>query len=120
MTFGPLLRLVEHAECPWATAPVDELVALAPVPLVGGGMCCRRSGALPTGEQSLLQWAAFDMSTYVKPTRVLSVLDVLIGWRLFGLYSDSLDWPGLGDGSTGLSSTARSGWFTMLQLRELA
>ncbi|WP_300404296.1 hypothetical protein [uncultured Nocardioides sp.] len=120
MTFGPLSRVVGHAGCPWATARVDELVDREPIPLVGAGVCCRRSGALPAGEQSLLQWAAFDMSTYVKPKRVLSVLDVLIGWRLFGLYSDSLDWPGLGNGSTGLSSTVRSGWFTMLQLRELA
>ncbi|GEM_PF-2975286 len=120
VTFGPLSRVVGHAGCPWATARVDELVDREPIPLVGAGVCCRRSGALPAGEQSLLQWAAFDMSTYVKPKRVLSVLDVLIGWRLFGLYSDSLDWPGLGNGSTGLSSTVRSGWFTMLQLRELA
>lgn len=120
VTFGPLSRLVAHAECPWATARVDELVDLDPVPLVGGGMCCRRSGALPAGEQSLAHWAASDMSTYIKPKRELSVLDVLVGWRLFGLYSNSLDWPGLDHGSTGLSTTARAGWLTMLQLRELA
>ena len=120
VTFGALSRIVGHADCPWATARVDELVDREPSPLVGGGVCCRRSGALPAGEQSLVQWAAFEMSTYVKPKRMLSVLDVLVGWRLFGLYSDSLDWPGLGDCSTGLSSAARSGWFTMPQLRELA
>lgn len=122
---GAIQMLLQHAECDWnRTSPWQResymdavLDAREPVP---GRRCCDRTGALSREEAGKILLAAQVIMEYLpRQGGALGALDILLGWRAHGLWTDWCDWPGWNPLEP-LEPEVRAQWATLLALESLA
>lgn len=122
IVIASLSRLAAHRDCEWAAvmgALRSEAYLQSMPRSVGAERCCNRPYALTESEQVEVTLVARGIADAVRPSHWVRNFDLLVGWRLFGVYDAKTRWPGL----TPLWDLDRSVidcWLVQLALQELA
>ena len=121
---GAVQLLLPHADCDWNSpspcARQDYIDAFRdgtePVP---GRRCCDRSDSLSHEEAGRIILAAQVLLEYLpRQGGSLGALDILLGWRAHGLWTEWCDWLGW-QTLEPLDPTVRYAWATQLALESL-
>ena len=120
---GPMSRLAQHRECEWAATmgPLhSHLYVRTMSGSVGEDRCCQQPYALTLAEQAQITAVAAEIASVMRLKRVwVRNFDLLVGWRLFGVYDPETRWPGFAP-IWDLDPAVLDCWLVQLALEEMA
>lgn len=119
---GPLSRLAPHRHCEWAAtmgAMHSQLYVRAMFGSVGEDRCCDQPFALTQSEQAQITSVADDIASAMRLKFWVRNFNLLVGWRLFGVYDGETHWPGFTP-TWDIDSAVLDCWMVQLALEEMA
>lgn len=122
IVIGPLSRLAAHRHCEWAATmgPMrNELYLRTMSGSVGEDRCCAKPHGLTYAEQVQVSLVAADIAESLRLRWWVRNFDLLVGWRLFGVYDRETHWPGFSP-LWDVDPSVFECWLVQLALQELA
>lgn len=120
---GPLSRLAPHRNCEWAATMGQmhsHLYVRTMAGSVGEDRCCGQPFALTRAEQAQITAVAAEIASVMSLKGVwVRNFDLIVGWRLFGVYDGGTRWPGFTP-TWDLDPAVLDCWMVQLALQELA
>lgn len=120
---GPLSRLGPHRNCEWAATMGEmhsHLYVRTMFGSVGEDRCCDKPYGLTLSEQAQITSVAAEIAAVMGLKGVwVRNFDLIVGWRLFGVYDGETRWPGFTP-IWDLDPTVLDFWMVQLALQELA
>ena len=116
---GPLVRLQPHQACWWRESRGSAWTHVRQQEFsVALDRCCDRPFALTTDEATAVATVCRDISTYLPfDGGPLTNVELILGWRLFGVYERGNVWPGVNWKADRIDPDVLEGWWIMNALQ---